>query len=110
MAVNSPHRAPHYPREYSASVVDKFLDNYARVHIFVARMIGKDPKEFREALIRAFMYRNARWNVTRDVLKYVHNQDLYAVLKALSLPDRTIYLTAVKTLCEDFLIDSEKLR
>jgi hypothetical protein len=109
--MHSPH--PHkvrYPYLYAESVVDSFIDSWGRVTIFVAKKSGMTPSAFRNLLVKTFMYRNGRWNVTRDLLKYIDRHNLYNEMAFYDRSDFQKYLTCVKSLVEDDLIDSEKLQ
>ena len=108
----SPHgvREAVYSYRYAVLVVDRFIDSYSRVINFVAKKLWMDPKELRDMLVNQFMHKNARWNVTRDMFKKIDRQDLYDELSVYDKETFVKYLTCVKSLSEDWLIDHEKLR
>ena len=108
MSSSHPHRT-RYPYLFAESVVDNFLDKYSRVVIFVARKLEMPPKHLRYLLIKTFMLHPAKWNAVRDTLKTVEQQQLYGVLCTLDAENVANYLTCVKTMCEDSLIDEKKL-
>lgn len=104
------HSRPHaYPYLYSEGVIDEFLKNYSRVVLFVSKKCHMSAKEFRFNMIKCFMYRNSRWNVLRETLKYIEKHQLYSDMAFYHGPDFEKYLTAVRSLVEDSLIDNEKL-
>jgi hypothetical protein len=107
--INSTPSPVRYPYLYAENIVDKFIDSYSRVCIFVAKKSGIDPKRFRMLLIAAFMYRNKRWNIVRDMLKYIHRRELYDEMSFFDPPDFRKYLTHLKYFIEEELIDAGKL-
>ena len=107
MKTFSNHISPvRYPYFYSESVVNKFIDKHSRVTVFIAKKLHKDPRDFRYTLIKLFMDRNGAWNSTRDTIKYIEKHDLYAMIDSLSYENVKKYLTGVKYLVQDSLIDS----
>ena len=104
-----PVQHPVYSWEYSREVVDQFLKDYARVTIHVGKLLGLSPTEMRESLVKAFRYHNTRWKVLRETLKYIDKEGLPTILSRLGREDRLVYLTAVRSLVEDDMIDGEKL-
>lgn len=99
-----------YPYLYAESVVDAFIEKYARVTIFVAKKSGYTVREFRYRLIKLFMDNNVRWNTLREVLKYVDKHQLYDEIAFLSKRDFQKYLTAIKALSHDSFMDNGNLR
>lgn len=91
----------HYSYGYSANVVDSFMDSYGRVCIFVAKKLYMEPKDFRVSMITAFMDHNTAWQRAREVLKYIHNLDLYDTLSGLTRAECLKYLTVVKVMADD---------
>jgi len=98
-----------YSRDYAEKIIQQFIDSYARVLIFVAKKLRIDPKTFRDILINAFIYRNASWNCLRDALKYIDKHDLYKELSSYHGEVFKNYLTDVKYIVTDTLIDEKKL-
>lgn len=90
-----------YAFRYSADVVESFIEKYSRATIFISKKLGITPKEFKYSLINLFMKRNAKWNMTREVIKRVHNQNLYPVLSPLSRDEFLKYLTVVRVIIDD---------
>lgn len=105
--LSSPIRQKVYDFRFSVSVVDAFLENYGRVHIFVSKKLHRDPMVMRNLFINAFMYRNARWQVLRETLKRVHNQNLYDQIADLTAEETRKYLTCISSLVEDDLIERD---
>lgn len=103
MAPSSLH--PSYSYEYSANVVDSFLDSYARVLIFVAKKLKMDPRELRKRLIKIFQSNQPRWYITRETLKRIEKYDMYHDMAKLSREDFIKYYTCVKSLVEDDWMD-----
>lgn len=95
-----------YPYLYSADVVDAFLGNYGRAAIFIAKKCHMGPADFRQLLIKRFMYNNRRWHVLKDALKAVHRNNLYDVIAPMTRGETIKYLTAVCTLIEDDFIEN----
>lgn len=98
-----------YSFSYSESVVDSFLDHYARAANFICSKLRINPLVFRIRLIKLFMDNQPRWRVTRDALKIIEREDLYCDMRQLTREECLVYLTSIKTLAEDWLIDHEKL-
>lgn len=94
-----------YQFRYSRSVVDAFLENYGRVHIFIARKLSLEPSALRDHLIVMFMKRNARFQVWRETLKKVHNYNMYDTIAPMTRSETISYLRALSTLVEDDFID-----
>lgn len=105
----SEHWKPKYPYFYSASIVDSFIDSYSRATYFLAKKLGYDPKDFRMTLIKLFMSGSPRWNITREVIKKVENWNMYNELMTYDRSGVLKYLTSVRTMVEDELIDKEIL-
>lgn len=99
---------PTYPREYSTTIVWNFVRNYARATKFFAQMCRMSSHDFVELLIGFFMYENNRWNVMRDLIKWVEKTDAYGYLSSLDHQDALKYLTVVKTQAEDLAIFEKK--
>lgn len=98
-----------YPYLYAVHVIEEFEQKYSRVINFTAKMLGMDPKDFRDNLVKCFMYRNGRWNSLRETLKYVDKHDLYDHIAGFELEDRKLYLNYVKYFVQDKLIDDKNL-
>lgn len=100
------HPQPHrYPYDFAESVISDFENKYARVMVFLARKLGLSPKEFRFRLIKCFMYNNRKWNVLREVMKNIHDQNIYDDLDTYSGKALVKYIQALRTFAEDRLID-----
>lgn len=109
--MNKPHtRSTVYAFRYSEGVIDAFMEKYSRVCNFVCKKVGLTAQDFKMRLVSSFMYHNAKWNVARETLKYIDKWNLYNEAAFLERPDFLKYLTAVQSLCEDLLIDTENLR
>lgn len=100
-----PHR---YPYHYSASIIDAFLDHYSRATIFVAKKLHMDPREYRTHLIMLFMKQNTKWNVVRDLLKFVQNVRMWEHPRGWTDEHVIKYLTSVKYDCEDAILFEKK--
>lgn len=100
---------PVYSLEYAHEVIDQFVDKLGRATAFFANKLGYDAIDFRRLLVNLFRYRNARWNVVRDCIKYFDKYDLYDDVRQYDAENFRIWLTSVKTLVEDDLIDRKKL-
>lgn len=110
MKYNSHSLPSTYPYHYSEQVIAEFENKYARVMLFISKKLGFTPKYFRLMLINAFMNHNGHWNVVRETLKYVDRHDLYGLIATMTKEEAVKYLTSVRTIVEDWLIDDEKLR
>ena len=101
-------QTPSYPYLYSERVVEAFVEKYARATIFFAKKLGMSPKHLKMLLTKQFRTANARWNVTRDVIKWIHTSNAYNYLKGLDQGGFIFYLTAVKYMAEDEVIFEKK--
>lgn len=109
MKYSGPPSPVHYPYFYAESVVYKFIDKYSRVVHFIAKKIGMEPSEFTMLMIKLFMYQNGAWNSIRDTLKYVDKHRLIDEIAHYSRIDTLNYLTKIKYIVQDSLIDKELL-
>lgn len=98
-----------YSFRFAESVVDSFIEKYARATIFVCKKCNIKGNAFRYGLIKAFMYNQTRWKVLREMIKYVEKHDLVREWANLPVDQFPYYLTFVRTTCEDYLIDNQKL-
>lgn len=98
---------PSYSYEYSATIVDRFLDSYSRVLIFVSKKLRMDPRDLRKYLIKLFQSNQPRWRITRDTLKQIEKYDMYTDMAKLSREDFIKYYTCVKSLVEDDWMDGK---
>lgn len=89
--------------------VRDFMIKRARVILFICKTTSIDVKSFRISSIKLFMYRNRSWNVFREVIKRLDTAEEMDYFVHLEWADRPKYLTFVKHMAEDWLIDHEKL-
>lgn len=94
-----------YPFHYSARIVEKFVEKYARATIFCAKKLGISPREFKWSLIVLFAKSNNRWNSVRDAIKYVEKNNMYNYLSKYDADMLAKYLTFVRYICEDSLLE-----
>lgn len=99
-----------YPYDYSYRVVQAFLDSYGRAAIFIGKKLGMSPAEMRDSLVICFAHRPARWNALRDTIKVVEKQDLYAAMRRMTKAECIDYLTAVRSLVDDDMLDRAEMR
>jgi len=102
------HSTSSYAYQYSASVVDSFIEKYARATRFFGKIYGLDGRETRKALIKCFQFKNNRWNIVREQIKWVEKTDAYAFLASIGNAGAREYLTAVKYQAEDLWIFEKK--
>ena len=96
-----------YPYLTAARAIDGFVDCYSRATCFLAKKLQLSPMDLRKILIKQFMYMNARWNVTRDIIKWIDREDMFDELARLEYKLFVKYLTSVKTLVEDDILFGE---
>jgi len=101
---HSPRPTPTYPYQYSADTVDSFLESYARAAGFFADICHIERRKLRGILIKLFQFNNVRWNVVRDIIKWIEKSNHYAKLRAMTYENCMAYLTAVKYQAEDQII------
>lgn len=95
-----------YPLEYSRDIVESFVQKYARATIYIAKRCGMSPRDFKWSLIKLFRFNNGRWNSVRDTVKYVQRWQLWEEAGRYDFTAFQKYLTCVKTLAEDNLMDN----
>lgn len=96
---------PVYSWQFAHDVVWNFLESYSRVTIFFAKKLGIEPKEYTNQLIEIFRYKNVRWRILREVMKYVQKHGLMDELSRYSRKDFIKYLTSVRWEVEDLYLD-----
>jgi hypothetical protein len=106
--MDTPHTPPQYSLEYSEGIVEKFVENYARATNCFARFCGMTGLELKYNLVKCFMFNNNRWNVLRDLIKWVEKSKHYEKLSKMSVEDGRVYLTAVKYTVQDYRIFENK--
>lgn len=108
MSHSTPVPNHHYPYQYAESVVDAFVDKYARATNFLAKVSGVSALAYREHLIKLFMVNNQKWNVIRDLIKWVAAPTRFNRLRAMEVEDCQTYLTYVRYECEELVIFDKK--
>jgi hypothetical protein len=98
-----------YSYRFASKVVTDFEEKYARVVLFVGEKLQMLPEEFRNYLVNQFQHNNRRWNVTREALKLIDKHDQYEMLGKLTPSEFVQYVTCVKSLAVDWLLDHESL-
>jgi hypothetical protein len=105
--MDTPSHTPLAYNQYAARVVDSFLDSYARGAIFFGKTWGLTPRNLRKYLIHLFVVRNNKWNIIRDLIKWIQKPDNLSYLSRMSIEDRQYYLTKVKYEVTDRWISGE---
>jgi len=109
MAISS--GIPGYSFQYSADVIDQFIEHYWRATNIVAEVFHWKLSTLRKAMIYSFMRNQVRWKLARNTIKQLENDEgSLSLLKKLSLPEAQKYLTAIKSLEEDFFLDTGNFR
>lgn len=102
-------KSKRYPFLYSVRIVEDFIIKYSRATCFIAKKLDMDPRDLKLELTKLFMYKNRCWNVWRETIKYIDIHNMYGYLQVYDRSNFIKYLTCIRSLETDFLIDSEKL-
>jgi len=100
---------PGYSFDFSADVVDNFICKYWRATATVGTSLGLSTSDMRRSLINAFMRNQPRWKCLRDTIKRCTEPEQLALLRCLSKTEAIKYLTSVRSIAEDYLIDHGEL-
>lgn len=103
---SSPIRDSVYSFRNADDVVRAFMRKYARVSVNICKMQGVPIEGLRNYLIGLYMYRNARWNRVREILKRLQDADEIDYLYHLSKADRPKYIQMLSSLMEDEWLES----